>query len=575
MFRKILLSFIIILLLVQNSLAVVNTFATTNDAYCISKSYDGTDFLTVGRYTGTQNSSVESWAINGAGVFTTSVTRATELTATTDNLFCGVEDYTQTAVANLKRTVFLIKNGAGTGVYLAYSDNTTNDIGLGQYTAANTGGYVLLATLPNANPNSHITINSVGDIFVWDDTSDIIYVYDKSNLYASSVFHTVTSADLGDVALPQINDISIDKDDNVFVLVSGQTGTYESVLIYDSSGTEIGSVLNISRGMANVKSNGFIVPDHTDPLNNFAFAWYNGTNSYIYHYSSGVYNLTGTETGNIILDGTYISGNIWYSTDANTVVSLATAYTGFSPTGVAGTPENTYIIKNINSLRASYYNNSNFQIYYKLNVETNAIRELDSVASRALYGYGVANNYIWKVSLIDTNGIDINNFYTDHCEDNLLLTECTLSGNLEYKPPKTNWTEGTYHAELWEYNQQNFNYALIATSETWSVGNNSSTPIGQPNEPITSGTGENTLTQIDGWVGLLGLGVNGISKFLFAMLLILSVTFFGFIGTKGNSMGGAIAGALPFTFFVFIEFIPVWTIIIVVMVVAIKTGWFR
>jgi hypothetical protein len=148
-----------------------------------------------------------------------------------------------------------------------------------------------------------------------------------------------------------------------------------------------------------------------------------------------------------------------------------------------------------------------------------------------------------------------------------------MNETLSISPPITNWTTGIYTAYLKEYNVDTYSESTLATDTTNVLnvsGNNTGIAI---TEPITSGTGTTALGTIDGITGLLGFGINPISKFVFAMILIITFMFFGYIATKLDTMGGIIAASLPFCFFVFISYIPLWTVIIVVLIIAFKGKW--
>jgi hypothetical protein len=181
------------------------------------------------------------------------------------------------------------------------------------------------------------------------------------------------------------------------------------------------------------------------------------------------------------------------------------------------------------------------------------------------------NNYRWKMQLNDPNGAQVAFHLSGTCiEDGF---SCSMNETLSISQPTTNWTSGTYTAYLKEYNIDTYTESTLATDTTTVLnrsGNNSGVAI---TESPLSGTGPTALSIIDNLTGLLGFGINPISKFIFAMILIIAFMFFGYIATKYDTMGGIIAASLPFCFFVFISYIPLWTIVIVVLIIAFKGKW--
>jgi hypothetical protein len=74
---------------------------------------------------------------------------------------------------------------------------------------------------------------------------------------------------------------------------------------------------------------------------------------------------------------------------------------------------------------------------------------------------------------------------------------------------------------------------------------------------------------------MLGLGVNPVTKMLFALIVIAMCMMAGFVATHYQIFGGVIIGLIPYLFFTFIEYLPVWGVVILGIVVAIKIGFFR
>lgn len=86
---------------------------------------------------------------------------------------------------------------------------------------------------------------------------------------------------------------------------------------------------------------------------------------------------------------------------------------------------------------------------------------------------------------------------------------------------------------------------------------------------------DSALTTIDSWTAMFGLGINAISKFLFGLCITVIFMLTGYIATKFQLFGGMIFGLLPYCFFVFIEYFPLWTVVVIILTVALKVGWFK
>ena len=255
--------------------------------------------------------------------------------------------------------------------------------------------------------------------------------------------------------------------------------------------------------------------------------------------------------------------------------------TGFTP-GTGGgmsTANINYITSTISSKYNNYYNFSKFDISAKV--------DMDSGFMLLGTNYGTnLQNYRWEINLIDPLGVVVNTKSTPACVDawspfNPFGT-CKIEVSYLYDAPQGGWKDGNWQAKLYEADIDNYTHrALIATSATWNVYNatisaNASSPV-PPVESPTSGTGQIALTTIDGWTGLLGLGINAISKFMFAVIII---AFFMMVGALVLFKQGALAGAVifasvPYCFFLFIEYIPSWSMVVLGIVVAIKIGFFK
>lgn len=86
----------------------------------------------------------------------------------------------------------------------------------------------------------------------------------------------------------------------------------------------------------------------------------------------------------------------------------------------------------------------------------------------------------------------------------------------------------------------------------------------------------------DGWVGNLAgsQGINDLTRFEFALVVIGMITIFAAVITKNPGIG-IITGFFPYAFFVFIslstpcgQYMPVWTAVFIALIVGIKMRWF-
>lgn len=591
MFKKLFILFIMIVLSIQNVGSIANYIYEPS---CINPSYDsaGVFLVTSSNVSGY----VRSVGVNEAGYFSPSTTRM----HSTIRVLCTVSDPTTTPTYPGTRRIF------GSTYYgdIFWTDSPDVNYSLGFYSE---GYFGVCAVGGNCNPLYKIgtfastaypiklTLDSSGNVYASDGYN--IKKFVKSLGYTQQAFVTLVNGVSAKVSVGctiggGIIDLQVDSSDNLHVLggsycTGGGPGTsYLYKDTFDSSGNLIHANLTIDSdngvGGSGFYTGGLVLDPTGNATFNYTYAYEKGSTGVnaIYHNSTtGKADVGGGALGGVasVEDIAYYNYQIFVASSASNVVqSFVTTYQGYIPTaGTTTVPAtNTYTTATVNSLNSNYYNNSNFFLQYYVVGQTNAIRELDTFQTWAIYGTSISKHYKWKIELVDPAGVAIDSRFSGGCDLNVLNTECTIGGTLEYPVPTTNWTNGTWTANLYEYNIDTYTLAILDTS-TFTVYFNSTTPIPEPQETLESGTGTTALSIIDGWVGLLGLGVNSISKFLFGMLITLSVMFFGFIATKFNSMGGAIAGALPYTFFVFVEFFPIWTVIIVVMVIALRTGWFK
>ena len=73
-------------------------------------------------------------------------------------------------------------------------------------------------------------------------------------------------------------------------------------------------------------------------------------------------------------------------------------------------------------------------------------------------------------------------------------------------------------------------------------------------------------------VSFLGMGINPLSKFFFAVLVIMIFVVMGY-RASGNPFGGVFPGLMLMSIFLYIEYIPKWLMILIAVVLAIKWGF--
>jgi hypothetical protein len=283
-----------------------------------------------------------------------------------------------------------------------------------------------------------------------------------------------------------------------------------------------------------------------------------------------------------------LNGYIYISSSADNLIAryptTATIQSGVGFTEGAGTGGTSvadiiYTTATIQSPYANYYNFSSFKIAVSL--------DMDSGYFILGSNYGTnLQNYRWEINLQDPNGVIVSPTSTGACIYTWAplnpFGTCIFNTILDYPAPATGWINGSWTAKLYEADINNYSHrALIATANPWNVYDAAisanASIISPPIESATSGTGASALATIDGWTVLLGLGVNGISKFLFAVIVIaFFMVIGGLIFWKAGALSGAVIfAAVPYCFFTYIEYVPAWVIVILGIIVAMKIGFFR
>ena len=263
-----------------------------------------------------------------------------------------------------------------------------------------------------------------------------------------------------------------------------------------------------------------------------------------------------------------------------TTISVSSG-NGFVPgvgTGATATANINYNTKTIQSMYANYYNTS--QLLISVNIDADSGFNL------------LGNNYAINASLnplsqwyyfdiINPDGVMMKQQAVGKCVDTWAplnpTGRCTITGLYQFNAPSNGWQGGSWYAKLYE-SADGGHVALLTTSATWNVygGNESlnATVISDGEEPITSTSNQATISQIDGYVGLLGFGVNSVSKFLFALIFSVVLFVIGMYYGKSGMIGLALS-SFPYVFFAYIGYIPKWVFIIYVILLIVISRVFR
>ena len=234
---------------------------------------------------------------------------------------------------------------------------------------------------------------------------------------------------------------------------------------------------------------------------------------------------------------------------------------------------------------------------FKIDIATNPIRELDSLVSRSIYGYGVSMNYLWRIDMIDVNGVSIASGTTGFCQKSWTEYSCSLNGSITYNHPANNWNDGIYYFRLFEISLPTANIGYVMQSSPISILNASGKIVPSTSTSTTRPANESwgtpdmpnsishSTSLLDKWVGTMGLGVNNQTRFLFAVVVIMLFIMMAGIATRNNVVAMA-AGFMPFAFFsaisldadaraAGIEFIPKWMIVLFIILIALSVRIFR
>jgi hypothetical protein len=455
-----------------------------------------------------------------------------------------------------------------------------------------------IGVLTDLNTQMSGFTDSNGDLYLGELTRVVKFV--RSADFTKTTYLTVAPADYTSSApgTDAITSIRLDSDNNMHVLLggSGAGGTHTERLnhVVYSGTTRIhtGVLASITTvGTANNIQHSGILIDANSTANkstDVVFGYSNVVTGVVYlrgshgttHYDvcpGFCAAITGFNGLQILNGYAYIASsaeNKIYRFPTNISVYSGSGFVPGVGTGATDPADITYVTKTIQSVYTNYYNTSPVYISAKL--------DMDSGYNLLGDNYLVnLQDYRWRVDLIDPNGVTVSQSTTGACSDAWEplnpLGRCTLTIFSQYTPPSNGWQSGYWTAKLYEV-ANGGHVALLTTSNTWnvyngSINNNAST-IPPPIEPISSISNQESISVIDGYVTILGMGLTSVSKLLFA-LLIITITAVVAIAISKNGMIGMVLAFAPYIFFTYINYIPKWIFIIVIILLAIVSKVFR
>src|SRR3989304_4775182 len=475
--------------------AVTNTFVSPT---CLSPSYDDGQILTLNAKTVSANGNTSTTEISSAGAFTPQNSRIIY----TRNVSCAISDPVVRGVVPSQSRIWGITE---TGV-LFYTDATLADFSLGFYNLG-TFGISCSGAGGNCNPihvvanlSTSLDVYKIGSYlngtsFVSNDAAGDLYKYPVDAFYAPILFFDMSSHVSG-TTFSHVVSIESDSSGNIHVLAISTNGAICGAarqcvdkITISPTGTLIAKrkLVGTAGGIVINSSQGGLVLDETNPTQNYTYVYRDETFGFvnITHNSSAgdtVIALTPFATVTEVNDMEYNQGILYVSSRAqNSIFAYATNFTGYTipGSGATGIPEITYEESIIDSLYSNYYNDSNFEVYFRVSY---------SILSNPLVGSG---DYKYKVNLIDPNGVVVASHFSPSPSCGLFT--CSMNETLVYSPPTTGWQNGSWSAKLYEYNVNTFNLGLLDTSNTWNVLNvsaeNRSGTITDPSTDLQSGSG--------------------------------------------------------------------------------------
>ena len=362
-------------------------------------------------------------------------------------------------------------------------------------------------------------------------------------------------------------------------------------ITFNSSTYDLNTVANISLNISNPDYSSFTYGIQLlDPYNNII-------ETGMLPYNSSFPYLTTTDT-------TFNEGGVWEIQlfSCGSGLCNANKYVMATDTAIVfgGAFNSTLSYSNLTlkSRYDSYYNNSKFIIDFGIaytalwNQTTQYSHRIDliDVNNVAISSYipiricdePSAIELLFPSTLFNCVAVDTNFDISDFIDDPFVdLTSSEKASTISFSPT-TAWTNGTYQVKLYEVNALSGTPSLLLT-DSFIVINQSGigiipgtgTGTGQlPNEELLTGTNPEAIAVIDQFVYLLGMGLNTVSKMLFTLIVAVVLGIIALWLSKDGNIAALVMFA-PFAFFTYIEYIPKWIFVIVIIMLAIISRVFR
>lgn len=400
-----------------------------------------------------------------------------------------------------------------------------------------------------------LMIYSATDIYQFSEIGGVIYFRTGTSIRSFAVSDLIVSTYKSGLAVSnQDMVVAVQNGSQIELYYSSTSGTFVSLTriqsgnVYLVDSTTVGTNQRIS--LIGTQSY-IILINSSSPTNS--------STDRVYYISNSTFKSQGTMFSSVVTAGVNASFSVSGLSTIGMYATSPTLYNIFNSiqpgTNIpAGTTQAalSYVTSEVDSIYNTYYNNSNFYINYKV-IADNPI-------------FTGMNVWKWKIVLYDPNNVAIYQFYSPNCQFIGILGLTCGVNETKILSPEHDWTPGIWKAKLYEYNVVTQEIALLDVSSPWTVLNASesqnASAVGLSETDIYSNGGADTIGQIDSMVLWLGLGQNQVSKFLFALIWIGVFAIFGMKYGGNVSMTGAF---IPYIFFTYIEYIPKWVFIIVVV----------
>lgn len=589
-----LITFLMLIVVVNNLIviasAIDNTFSLPT---CINPSYDGSgDVFLITENNASSEGTIVSTGITG-GYFDSGAQRLYN----GDDILCSISDGTTLGAVGTQKRVF----GTTEAGKVFYFDNPLVNFSAGYYSPpGSTNPIFMIDTLASTTTGRQLAIDSLGNVYTHTDTTILKYV--KALDYSPQLIYTITSGidytqgtGVGCSYITSILDLSIDRTDKIHMLIGsgcssinppGNIVAYLSTSVIDTNGNiQRAYIQRDSQSAARVSgsptitkySTGSILLDNSEQVYNATIAAYAykdtgsvSINITLFHYNNTIRSTISSLAGITDLsDIGYNNFQIYLSSPSqNLIRSYATNFEGYTQTSVvSGDAAYTYDTVFINSVYDTYFNNSKFQITYGLAYQA-------TVAQQLIYSF--------RIDLLNPSGAAVGTYTpVGSCESPDALDflfprsyNCAAyqGSAISFSSPAP-WVNGTYSVKMYEHNGSTGADALLASDSFIVLNQTGNLSTASTIIDVKSGANAIAVNQIDQFVDLLGFGVNSVSKLLFSVIII---TVIGIIAIKIS--GGTVAMVVmfaPYVFFTFIDYIPKWIFIVVLILLAIASRVFR